>query len=197
MSARPLAWLVVPLAVLVTALILLFGREDADQNLPPLVTGGGRGLDQVALEGGAGHGDMAYRPITSARRETALQRLAEFRSRYRQVQPFVLVSTATTSEALDNVAQEIGDLLSTHGLGGYRQDVPDFKAGAGSSELPAMRLAPQDARIARELLWALEPLLGGRVSLAYDAELRIDQMQLRIQGHPRFSAEGEAIFDRQ
>ena len=195
-SARPLAWLVIPLAVVVTAIILLFGREDADQNLPPLVRGGGQAPDQVVLEGGAGQGDIDYRSVTSARREAALQRLAEFRANYRQARPFVVVSAAATSEPLDKLAREIGGALSLHELGAYRQDVPDFKSGAGSSELPEMHLAPRDTHIARELLWALEPFLGGRISLVYDAELRIDQIQLRMQGRPWFSAEGEATFAR-
>ncbi len=196
-SARPLAWLVLPLAVIVTALILLFGRGNSDQNLPPLIHGGVEGQDRVALQGGRSDGDgTIYRPVTPARREAALQRLAEFRARYRQARPFVVVSAAANSEPLDKRARDIGSALSSHGLGRYSQEIPALESSPDLSELPAIYLAPRDTRIARELLWALEPYLAGHIAVVYDGDLRTDQVRLHLRGHPRFSAEGEAIFDK-
>jgi len=194
-SARPLAWLVLPLAVIVAVLILFFGRGNVDQDLPPVVSGGEQGLDEVVLRGPTGNGDSTnYRPITSAKRETALQRLAEFRARYRQSQPFIVVTSAASPQSLSSLAREIGSALSTHGLGTYQEEKPDSHNAPGLPTQPVMRLAPRDSRIARELLWALEPYLAGHITLVYQADLRTDQIQLYMRGNPRFSGEGEAHF---
>jgi hypothetical protein len=199
-SARPLARFLLPLLAAVALVVVVFGRRGDDIPPQPRVEGS-QGRQVLRLHGefqatATDKGARDYRPLSTERRETVLQRLAEFHRLYRQSRPFMTVTSEPGSAALDKLARDLGALLARVDLGGYEMPTgsSSSESTALSSRAPVLQISSRHLPIALDLFQALEPLLAGVIQLKIDDTQRIDQLRLHLRGNPLFSGEGEAHF---
>ncbi|MCB1674723.1 MAG: hypothetical protein KDI01_00425 [Halioglobus sp.] len=198
LSLRPLAIWLLPLLAAVALLILVFGDKRDVSSALEIVATTAQGVTLAMESSGdepadASAGTSEYVPPAEARRQAVLSRLSEFRATYKQARPFVTVAADGSVDSLRQLAQRLADALGKYGLGRVEL-VPPGQLPDAPAALPVLRCAERDAAIARELLAALEPYLGGGLEMAWDERLRVDQMYLELRGTPSFSAQGEAFF---
>tara|TARA_R110002110_G_scaffold66978_2_gene183150 strand:- start:3501 stop:4109 length:609 start_codon:yes stop_codon:yes gene_type:complete len=189
-SPKKLAWLLLPIMLVIGAIILLFGEQQPEKtvtgNLAP-----SEGLEGYAVE---------YRTPTASITDAVEQRLREFQARYRQAAPYFTVSHRGSDETLEAVATRVGSYLSGQGLGEYRgEHQPAAEQGVAEDyhvPAPLTVIAREQATpIVDELLYALQPYIKGRSVVIRDPQTALDEVQLRLNGVAKFDEQGRVILD--
>ncbi len=198
-NLKYLAWGLIPLAAVI-AILLLFFRVPPEQQLPlPEVIEQGPDYLQVQLGDGSpttiGNLREQFVPLAATRRDRLLNRLSEFRAKYKQSSPRLRVWARPGLDSRRRLAESLGGSLAQVGLG-HRIDV--LPGPLPTTEIPVVLVcAERDRRIARRLLAALSLQLSGPVELRFDDTVNLDRMALYLLGEPGFTAEGVALFGPQ
>ncbi len=195
-NIKPLAWGLIPLAIVVAILLLFFRAPEEQQRNLPEVIGQGPGfvqlhLAQVPIADREALSDQ-FRPLSAARRDRLLSHLASFRAEYRQSAPLLRVWARPGRENRRRVAEQLGNSLAQLELGGMAREAP-ATVPAGGAPL-VLVCAQRDQQIARELLGALSVYLAGEVELRFDESTTLGSLALYVLGDPAFNAEGVAFF---
>lgn len=177
-SVASQAWLLIPLALLIGGLILLFGRggSDADRGVRVLESTASGMVLFISPEP----------PGDRGRRERAMANLAEFRAHYRQLSPFVSVIATDDSAAGADFARELGDLLAQYNLGNRVKQAPAVPEAAGGASI-RLRCGPGDASVGRDMITALAPLLQGQATITFDGSLGVADLVLAVSPDARAS----------
>lgn len=184
-------------AILALLALLVFQGEESESRLPSarIVSSTAEG-SMVLLEGGTPRtqAKMNYLPESRRRREQVLANLRNFRARYKQSRPAFAVSVTGTADSLAPLARRIASTLTQYDLGKLEPTADSPPDTVQDHQMPVLRCAPRDELIARQLLAALEPYLQGAVKIVHVPGLRLDRMQLLLNGKPHYSDAGEALF---
>ncbi|BFM05789.1 hypothetical protein [Halioxenophilus aromaticivorans] len=92
----------------------------------------------------------------------------------------------------EQIAQRLGEALSQNGVGRYQ--LQPLNEGEQQKVGVVLNCAVADSAVAKKLLGALSPYLGGRVALLYGAQ-PAGEMTLELLGTPFFNSQGQATFD--
>ncbi|MFA7553348.1 MAG: hypothetical protein WCY88_03780 [Spongiibacteraceae bacterium] len=193
------AWLVIPLALLVIALIVLFGNHD-ESNLPQLkiLDSSPQGMllqlpivsttDEVSWQ-------AQWAPASSTARQQVFDSLSQYAADFKQLRPQLEIWTESGSAAREKVAQRIGEALAHYHLGRAVPATSQITAPGIADNGAILVCTEADRELALRMLAALTPYLGGNVSVHFDAKLIAQSMRLYLLGTPSFNDQGQATFD--
>lgn len=195
------AWLLIPIALIVIGLIVVFGNRTSNEGAHPLIiveqSAASRVLElPVATAGGPVSWQTEWVPAPESSRQQVLQSLHEFYTDFRQLRPQLSVWMEPGSEPRNQLAARFGAALAQHSLGSIMKDAqpPPVIDKLDSGALLYCR--ESDSVLAQRLLAALAPYLAGRVTLRYDADATAQSMRLYFFGQPYFNNQGQATFDQ-
>jgi hypothetical protein len=193
------AWLVMPLALIVFVVIMVFGDLDGDALTQPKVlehSSKGMLLElPVKSKSQTVSWNVQWSPDSGAARQQVLQLLGQYAADFKQLRPQMEVWAAPGLDARVALARRIGDALAHHNLGQLNQSASPPAARANMNNGALLICAEADSELARHLLAALTPYLSGRISVRFDSELVAQSMKLYLFGKPYFNTEGQASFD--
>lgn len=191
------AWGIIPLALIVLGLIVLFGRDSGSPPAPHVLEESARGmtvlLPTITDEDSSPAWKAQWVSADKAARQQVAQSLTAVRADYKQLRPRLRVSVDPDSQRANRLAQRIGEALAHHDLGLYASEPfepssPALSAGA------VLYCSEPDRAMALRLLGALAPYLGGRVEVRFSASSGPQTMRLHLQGDPWFNRVGQANF---
>ncbi len=191
-----MAWWLIPLGIMITVLILLFGKpEEPEKSL--VVTESTADYQRVRLPyvgDATGDLDRQFRPLSSKRHENLQSQLKQFRADYRPAAPRLQVWAKPELANRVKVAEQLGRDLSKHELGKKVEKLPEPPTTVTAPLL--LVCAEEDKRIAQQLLAALSVYLTGEVELYFDDTTSLSEMKLYLLGDPAFDRQGVAVFSR-
>lgn len=195
------SWLLIPIALIVIGLIVVFGNRTNNEGADPLTmveqsTASMVLVLPVATAGGPVSWQTEWVPAPESARQQVLQSLNEFYTDFRQLRPQLGVWVEPGSETRNQLAARFGTALAQHSLGAVTEDAqpPPVIDKLDSGALLYCREA--DSVLAQRLLAALAPYLAGRVTVRYDADATAQSMRLYFFGQPYFNNQGQATFDQ-
>lgn len=193
-------WLLIPLALIVISLILVFGKRPAE----------GTHQSNILEQSAAGmvlelpvippdrpvSWQTEWVPASEAARQQVLQSLNEFYTDFRQLRPQLNVWVEPGSEPRDQLAARFGSALAQHSLGAVMNDTQPPSVIDKLDSGVVLYCRESDSVLARRLLAALAPYLAGRVTLHYDSEATAQSMRVYLFGQPYFNGQGQVTFDQ-
>jgi ABC-type uncharacterized transport system fused permease/ATPase subunit len=192
------AWLLVPILLVITLIIALFGDSDNIKNAQPTVlesTPEGMLVElPFAKTTEALDWQTQWDPSLSMPRQQVLQSLSEYAADFKQLRTQFQVWAEPGSTERDKLVQRMGNALAQYALGGVMQ-----KANAAfirPNEGVLLICAAADKDLALRILAALTPYISGKVSIHFDTNLTAQSMQLYLFGVPYFNDQGQANFDQ-
>lgn len=198
-NVKHLAWGLLPLAVLVVGLIVIFGVPEDRRLSSPTITERGESYMHLQL-GQAVKADgmelsSQFTPLSSDRRDQLLNSLSRFRAQYKQSAPQLRVWAPPGSENAQRVARQLGTSLAQLGLGKTVRRAP---GPVPDSDAPMVLMGTEkDQNIIRQLLTALSFHLAGDMEVRFDDTVSLDNLILYLPGEPRFTPEGIAYFGKE
>ncbi len=198
------AWLVVPLALIIIAVIVLFGRPgDSALSQPRVLERSAQGMLIELPFVGTGQEvswHPQWTPASGATRQQVLQLLSQYSADYIQLRTRLEVRPGPGSATLEQLSQRIGDALVRYDLGrmitGDDRPLDNLPADLVLPENGLLLIcAEEDSELALRLLAALTPYLSGRVSVRYDTKITAQSMRLYLFGTPYFNDQGQATLD--
>ena len=194
------AWLMLPLALLITAVIVVFGNFDDDDLTPPkLLESSPQGM-LLALADKSSYQPASAKPVHSpdydAARQHSVQLLGQYAADFKQLRTQLEVWAAPGLDTRLTLARNIGEVLAHHNLGRLNQSATPPAAIANMNSAVVLICNEADSALARRMLGALTPFLHGTVRVHFDTDLAAQSMKLYLFGKPVFNAEGQATFDK-
>jgi ABC-type uncharacterized transport system fused permease/ATPase subunit len=192
------AWLLVPILLVITLIIALFGDSDNIKNSQPTVlesTPEGMLVElPFAKTTEALEWQTQWDPSLSMPRQQVLQSLSEYAADFKQLRTQLQVWAEPGSTERDKLVQRMSNALAQYALGGVVQEAnPVFTR---PNEGVLLICAAADKDLALRILAALTPYLSGKVSIHFATDLTAQSMQLYLFGVPYFNDQGQANFDQ-
>jgi ABC-type uncharacterized transport system fused permease/ATPase subunit len=192
------AWLLVPILLVITLIIALFGDSDNIKNSQPTVlesTPEGMLVElPFAKTTEALEWQTQWDPSLSMPRQQVLQSLSEYAADFKQLRTQLQVWAEPGSTERDKLVQRMSNALAQYALGGVVQEAnPVFTR---PNEGVLLICAAADKELALRILAALTPYLSGKVSIHFATDLTAQSMQLYLFGVPYFNDQGQANFDQ-
>lgn len=131
-------------------------------------------------------------PLDADLRQRMLQKFADYRAKYKQLQPRAAVVDTTEGQEADKFSHQLSSALALHQI--QDSGLPEPKA---SENLPAPLILwhrPREATLARDFLATIAPAVAGEVLLVKDERLQSAAMILVVNARPLFSDKGVAYF---
>lgn len=192
------AWLILPLALIVIGLIVLFGDYDRGKLPQPEVLASspqGRLLElPVVSTTPEVNWQTEWAPGSDDARRQVLQSLSEYAANFKQLRTLMDVWAEPGSDEREKLAQRLGKALAHYNLGRVNQAVIPPAALAMLDSGALLVCAEEDLELAMRMLAALTPYLGGKVTVRFTPELAAQSMRLYLFGTPYFSDLGQAKF---
>ncbi len=192
------AWLILPLALIVIGLIVLFGDYDRGTLPQPEVLASspqGMLLElPVASATPEVNWQTEWAPSSNDARQQVLQSLSEYAANFKQLRTLLEVWAEPGSAEREKLAQRLGKALAHYNLGRVNQAVIPPAALAMLDSGALLVCAEEDRELAMRMLAALTPYLGGKVTVRFTPELTAQSMRLYLFGTPYFSDLGQAKF---
>lgn len=134
-----------------------------------------------------------YQPPTQQTERAVLAAMAEFRARYKQVQPDVQVHTRQIGEGAKQVQQHLRRWLNSNQLqSGSRTRVPpQLDAADFGGAAVVLVHAPGQARYAAAFIQAVNPYLNAEVLRRSVSGLKSGALHLMMNGALHFHASGQ------
>jgi hypothetical protein len=192
------AWLLVPILLVITLIIALFGDRDNIKHSQPTVlesTPEGMLVElPFAKTTEALEWQTQWDPSLSMPRQQVLQSLSEYAADFKQLRTQLQVWAEPGSTERDKLVQRMSNALAQYALGGVVQEAnPVFTR---PNEGVLLICAAADKDLALRILAALTPYLSGKVSIHFATDLTAQSMQLYLFGVPYFNDQGQANFDQ-
>jgi hypothetical protein len=192
------AWLLVPILLVITLLIALFGDRDNIKHSQPTVlesTPEGMLVElPFATTTKALDWQTQWDPSLSMPRQQVLQSLGEYAADFKQLRTQLQVWAEPGSKERDKLLQRMGNALAQYALGGVMQEANPAFTRPDKGVLLICAAADKD--LALRILAALTPYISGKVRIYFDTNLTAQSMQLYLFGVPYFNDQGQANFDQ-
>ena len=195
------AWLIIPLGLIIIGTILFFGDYNNDtQPSNTLETSPQELLLELPLlpTNRPANWTAEWTPTSAAIRQQVLQSLSQYAADFKQLRPQLDIWAEPGSATLEKLAQRIGKALAQYHLGQVNNNINPpaektmFKTIFDNGVL--LVCTETDRVLAKRMLEALSPYLGGNVRVRFNSELAGQSMQLYLFGTPYFTDEGQASF---
>jgi hypothetical protein len=192
------AWLLVPILLVITLLIALFGDSDNIKKSQPTVlesTPEGMLVElPFATTTKALDWQTQWDPSLNMPRQQVLQSLNEYAANFKQLRTQLQIWAEPGSTERDNLVQRMGNALARYSLGGVSQEANPAFTRPNEGILLICAVADKD--LALRILAALTPYISGKVSIHFATDLTAQSMQLYLFGVPYFNDQGQANFDQ-
>lgn len=138
-----------------------------------------------------------YIPAERQHRERVLARLEKLNRVWAQSSPQISVTPMDVNAGTVEFAQQLDEWLKTYNL---RASTAQYGDGMGEVSHPpagsglVIRCRKADRAIARDLALAMAPVVRGEVSILFSEQATPRQLDIFIEGAPRFSESGIAYF---
>lgn len=197
------AWLIIPLALIIIGLIIVFGNHDDDglfpNKQPSVISSSPQGM-LIELPTVAVQEAINWQPewllASNLARQQVLQSLSQYAADYQQLRLRLEVWAKPGATERTKLAQRIGKALAHYDLGQVNQSANPPAAIVTGDDAVVLLCAEADRELAIRLLAALSPYLSGKVSLRFEPEIRPQTMRLYLLGTPYFNTYGQATFDQ-
>lgn len=191
---KKLVWILVPALMVFVGATWFINTTGGTYPLPQVLDSNARGM-LLSLPVVATDKNVTWQPdwVESSQpgRKAVTQALIQVADELEDRDIDVSVLADAGSPTRKKVTMRLGDALAQQELGGYRlQSSPAQERKVGV----VLRCTQADGMIARRILGALAPYLGGRVALLY-TELPAGTIELELLGEPFFNSQGQAAFD--
>ncbi|WP_317930114.1 hypothetical protein [Halioxenophilus sp. WMMB6] len=188
-------WLWAPVILVIAGLLVLWLTPGEQYPLPRVLEQNEQGV-LLALPVISDSRKVSWQGewvAASAPAEQTVQALLnQFAEGHASAPPHLQIIAHEGLASREQIAQRLGAALASHQLGGVT--IEPFSDEANKSGV-VLHCAIADTALARELLGALTPYLGGRVALLFDQSLAAGSMELLLFGTPYFNGQGQATFD--
>lgn len=192
------AWLMIPLAIIVIGIIMLFGNREDNPLQPKVISSSTQGMLlglPILSESSPVNWTLELTPTSSAARQRVSQSLSQYSADYKQLRSLLEVWAKPGSPTRQELARRIGGALAQHNLGQINQGTNPPARFATLDRGALLICAESDSGLAKRMLSALTPYLGGSINLRFDSEVTPQTMHLYLFGTPYFSDQGQATFD--
>jgi hypothetical protein len=196
-----MAWWLPPLALLIAAIIFIFGdnstSRDGLTNVTTLssdltlVTVGERSTTKLDLDAELSRNFVSPDAVLV---ERLLQNLRLFRADFRQMAPSITVSAKPGSPERDRIATELGGLLARAELGQRGQTTDVTAEHAELNPGIIFYSTRQNREILLRFINDIAPYFKGTVLLAGKDDGRLDRIAMVIHGQPGFLPDGSVVF---
>lgn len=192
------AWLILPLALIVIGLIVLFSDYDRGKLPQPKVLASSPQGMQLELPVFSTTFEVSWQtewaPASDDARRQVLQSLSEYAANFKQLRTLLDVWAEPGSAEREKLAQRLGTALAHHNLGRVNQAVIPPAALAMLDSGALLVCAEEDLELAIRMLAALTPYLGGKVTVRFTPDVAAQSMRLYLFGTPYFNDLGQAKF---
>lgn len=192
------AWWLIPILLVITLLIALFGDRDNDKLLQAkVIESSSAGMllelpDLTTDKEGVWHAQ--WNPSSDIGRQQVLQSLSEYAADYKQLRTQVEVWTEPGSAERNKLALRMGNALARYSLGGGNREINSAFIKPEQGVL--LICLEADKELALRILAALTPYISGKVSVRFDKEVAAQSMRLYLFGTPYFNDQGQAKFEK-
>tara|TARA_R110002072_G_scaffold119380_2_gene252173 strand:- start:1417 stop:2082 length:666 start_codon:yes stop_codon:yes gene_type:complete len=196
-----IAWLIVPLALFIGLLLLLFGSADDDPAQPKVLAKPSPDTELVSI-GSAPASTATAASLTTQFTppdEQLYQRMGEnlrrFRTDFRQMAPAINVSAVPGSKNRDKAVAALADMLASEQLSGHPDaSVADTRAKENVAADLILYTRQANREIVFRFLAAISPYLSGRVLLVFNDDFTLDRLHLVFRDEPLFTPSGAVVF---
>lgn len=192
------AWLILPLALIIIGIIVLFGDYDRGTLPQPKILASSPQGMLLELPVVSTTPEVSWQtewaPSSDDARRQVLQSLSEYAANFKQLRTQLEVWAEPGSVEREDLAQRLGKALAHYNLGRANQAVVLPAALTMLDSGALLVCAEEDRELAMRMLAALTPYLGGKVSVRFAPEVAAQSMRLYLFGTPYFSDMGQAKF---
>jgi hypothetical protein len=205
-KTKRLAWWLIPILLVITLIIALFGDRDNDKLLQPkIIESSSVGmlleLPDISTTQTVDW-KTQWNPSLKMPRQQVLQSLSEYVADYKQLRTQVEVWAEPGSTERDKLVQRMSNALARYSLEGVNQEASSEERLENNPVFTKLEkgilliCSEADKELALRILAAFTPYISGKVNVRFDTEIAAQSMRLYLFGTPYFNDQGQAKFDR-
>ena len=194
-----IAWWIVPLALFIGLLLLVFGSADEDP-APPVVLEHPSPDTELVSIGSVPVSTAAsltahFTPPDEQLYQRTGENLRRFRTDFRQLAPAITVSAVPGSKNRDKAVAALADMLASEQLAADPSASPVDTRTQESVEADLVLYTREANRdIVFRFLTAVSPYVNGRVLLVFNNDFTLDRLHLVFRREPWFTPSGAIVF---
>lgn len=194
-----IAWWIVPLALFIGLLLLVFGSADEDPAQPVVLAHPSPHTELVSI-GSVSVSTAAsltahFTPPDEQLYQRTKENLRRFRTDFRQMAPAITVSAIPGSKNRYKAVAALADMLASEQL------AADPSASAVDTRTQEsveadLTLYTREANrdVVFRFLTAISPYVSGRVLLVFNDDFTLDRLHLVFRSEPWFTPSGAVVF---
>ncbi len=187
-------WFSIPVVVIGLMITYIVTKPGETFPQPKVLDANARGMLlelPVVSAGNTASWSTEWTPASEPAKQAVYSLLAELAKSSDPV-PNLQVVADESQATQKQLATRLNNALSQFNLG---QVTYETKAEEKQQQGIVLNSAIADYKMAKKLMGALTPYLGGKVALFYDDSLSDGNMRLYFYGEPYFNEQGQATFD--
>ena len=190
-----LLWLAIPVVVIGTMVYYLANTPGETFPQPRVLDANAQGILLELPIVSAGK-TVSWQPewvVASAPANKAVDTLLQKLKSQTDAAITIEVFAAPGSKSQEQLSQRFDKILSSHKMGSA--SIQKLEASEQEQQGVVVNCNLADYELAKKLLGALSPYLGGKVALFYDEQLPAQKITVFLYGQPYFNNQGQSTFD--